>query len=243
VVRAPADGSGTTVAGMGNGAQRRWRRRGWRAFRDALPVLLGRGRAVALAVVVLVAAVAGGVLLPVWWGPEAPVATTAAGALTGVAVVLLVASVVTTVDGVRAGRGLPRVRVLDENVLWNALGEDDVVTADAATVPKIEKQIARVRAVAPRQVLAALLLAAVLLAVVTASALLLLRPSSWAWLLFSVVSVGATTWAVCDGFGRAETAAAAIDEGRVVAPAPEVPRWLRNLPRRGGGGASGPDEP
>lgn len=228
---------------MGSGARRRWRRRGWRAFRAALPGLLGRGRAVALAVAVLAAAVAGGLLLPVWWGSEAPVATAKAGALTGVGLVLLVGGVAALVAGVRAGRDLPRVRVLDENVLWNALGEDDVLTADPATVPKIERQVARVRAVGPPHVLAALLLAAVLLALVAASALLLLRPSSWAWLLFSVISVGATTWAVCEGLGRAETAAAAIDEGRVVAPAPEVPRWLRNLPGRGAGGDSGTDVP
>lgn len=203
---------------MGNEATRRWRRRGWRAFVDGLPGLVPARRRVGAAVGLVVVAVVSGVGARFVFAELGPVVAGAAGAVAGAGAVLVVVGVVLVVRGTAVVRRMPKVRVLDEGLVFRCLGEDDVVTADEITVDKLSRIVARTRRQAPLLMLGELVTVVGAAAVLLAAVLVGLSPVSVLAYPFLIVNAVVVFRSASDGLGRAETVAAAVRDGTVVAP-------------------------
>ena len=205
---------------MSKEATARWRRRGWHAFVEGLPTVLPRQALVVLGVVTIVLAAAGAVGA-VWAFEGDPVARSVLGGISaGVSLAALVGAVACISRSRRAGRGLRRVRVLDEGLLFASLGDDDVVTADAAAVDKLGRLVAGQRAALPPLMLCQLLLGVGGLGLLLAVGVLGLSWFALAGAPFTVLGAITSVWSLCDASGRTETVAAALADGTVVEPAP-----------------------
>jgi len=209
---------------MGREATARWRRRGWRAFVDGLPTVLPRRTVFVLGVVAVVLVGAG--VAGAWWAFDggAVLRSIAGGALGGLSLAVLVAAFACTSRAPRAVRGLRRVRVLDEGLLFSSLGEDDVVTADAPAVEKLGRLVARQRVALPPLMLGQLLAGVASLCLLLAAGILGLSWYALAAAPFAVLNAISSTWTSSDALGRTETVAAALRTGSVVPPAPRVRR-------------------
>lgn len=203
---------------MGNEATRRWRRRGWRAFVDGLPGLVPVRRRVVAAVGLVVVAVVSGVGARFVFAELGPVVAGAAGAFAGPGATLLVVGLVLVIRGTAVVRHMPKVRVLDEGLVFRCLGEDDTVTADRIAVGKLSKIVARTRRQAPLLMLGELATVVGGSAVLLAAVLVGLSPFSVLAYPFFIVNAVVVFRSASDGLGRAETVAAAVRDDTVIAP-------------------------